>query len=425
MTARHVDSYYAATAPFAPEHPGLEGATDCDVCVIGGGFTGLTAALELAERGFDVVLIETERIGWGASGRNGGQIVTAYASEMPVIERAVSRDDARRLWTLGEEAKAILKDRVARYAIACDLKWSYLFAANRERHMRELALIAESWSRDYGYGGLRLVMRNELAQMLGSGAYRGALFDPGGGHLHPLNYALGLARAAAAAGVRMHEGTRAVAVEHGARPSVRITAGEVRARWLALCCNAFVGALCPGFRRSVAPVATYIAATEPLGAERATALIPSGAAVSDMNHVLDYYRLSADDRLLFGGRASRSRLAPERMERPMRRRMLDVFPQLADVRFDYLWGGHVAITTTRMPQFGRIGATTYFAHGFSGHGVALTGLAGRLIAEVITGTAERFDLMGRLPQRPFPGGPLLRAPLLSFALLYYRLRDMI
>lgn len=419
----HVDSYYAATAHPAPERPALKGAVKADVCVVGAGFTGLSAALELAERGYDVVVLEAARVGWGASGRNGGQISGGYAADMAKIRNWVGREDARRLFDFGEEAKRIIAERVARHGIDCDLVWSYLHAANKPRHFEDLKAMQADWAAAYDYTGTTLLSREELSAHIDSQAYVGGLYDPGGGHLHPLNYCLGLARAAEAAGAHIHEGSPVTAVQPGAKPVARTDAGEVRADHVLLCGNAYMDDLVPAIRRKVMPVGTYIGATPPLSRERALSLLPSNAAVCDSNFVLDYFRLSADWRMLFGGRVSYSTVMPPNLPRVMRARMLRVFPQLADQAFEYTWGGYVAITVERTPHLGRLDGNIFFAQGFSGQGVALTGVAGRILAEAITGQAERLDIMAKLPHTTFPGGRLLRTPNLVLAMMWYRMRD--
>jgi gamma-glutamylputrescine oxidase len=422
--AMHAPSWYAATANDATEHPRLQGEVDADVCIVGGGYTGLSAALELAERGYKVVLLEAARIGWGASGRNGGQICSGYAAGIARLIGWVGAEDALRLWLVAEEAKAIIRQRVDRHAIACDLAWGYLHAALKRRHMRETAEELDQWER-WGYREARLVEQAELHELVASSTYVGGLLDRGGGHLHPLNYALGLARAARAAGATLHEQSRVLRLEGEGPVRVATAEGAVRARYVVLAGNAYLGDLMPALRRKIMPVGTYIAATEPLGAERARGLIRNNLAVADCNFVISYFRRSADHRLLFGGRVSYTTLMPPNLPGAMRRSMLRVFPQLAEVRFDYVWGGNVAITVERTPHLGRLAGDIYFAHGYSGLGVALTGVAGRIVAEAIAGTAERLDLFARLPHTSFPGGPYLRAPVLGLAMLWFRLKDLL
>ena len=424
-TAPHIHSWYADTATPHPPHPPLEGEETCDVCVVGGGYTGLMTALELAEHGFDVILLEAQRVGWGASGRNGGQVITGYNKPMSTIERWVGRDDARRLWDLGEEAKTLLADRVERHAIACDLTWGFVYAAVKPRHMADVADLDGEMRGRYGYDRILTLDRATVREHVNSDAYIGGLHDSGSGHLHPLNYALGLARAASSAGVRVFEQSPVTAIDTGATPSARTARGKVRARFLVLAGNAYLGRLAPRLASMIMPVATYLIATESLGEDTARSLLPTNVAVSDMNFVLNYFRRSSDHRLLFGGGVSYSGMDPPGLRLTMRSKMLAVFPQLRDAAIDHFWGGRVAITVNRMPQVGRLTPTTLFAHGYSGHGVALAGMAGRVMAEAIRGTAERFDVFARLPHQPFPGGRPFRTPALVLAMLWFRLRDLL
>lgn len=426
---RHVRSWYADTANPHPEHPALDGALDealaCDVCVVGGGYTGLTTALELAERGYGVVLLEAERVGWGASGRNGGQVITGYNKSMGQIEARMGAADARLLWELGEEAKAQLRDRVERHGIRCSLTWGHVLAALKGRHMVELAGMERELRDGYGYTAARRLDRTQLAEFVRGRGYLGGLYDAGSGHLHPLNYALGLADACVAAGVRIFEDSRVLSIATGDAPEAVTARGRVRARFLVLAGNAYLGGLAPALAAKTMPVATYIIATEPLGAERAHALLPRDVAVSDMNFVLNYFRRTPDHRLLFGGGVSYSGRDLPGLEAGMRRKMLHVFPDLEGARVSHVWGGRVAITDNRLPHLGRLGPTTWFAHGYSGHGVALAGIAGRVIAEAVAGTAERFDVFARIPHRSFPGGRAFRTPALVLAMLWFRLRDLL
>jgi gamma-glutamylputrescine oxidase len=419
----HVPSYYAATAIGAPDCPTLSGTVEADVCVVGAGYTGISTALNLAELGYSVVVLEAARIGWGASGRNGGQICSGYSPSMRKIAGWVGVDDAKRLWDLAEEAKAIIRERVRRHAIACDLKPGYLLGAVKPSDVPELRAELDLLAERHGYADARLVSRDEIRSMVATDIYHGGVYDTGGGHLHPLNYNLGLARAALDAGVRIFEGSPVERIEVGAKPVAHTARGAVKARYLVLCGNAYMGDLVPSIRLKIMPVGTYVATTEPLGDNRARALIPSDAAVSDTKFVLDYYRLTADHRLLFGGRVSYTTLPPANLAQAMRRTMLSVYPHLSDVSFEYVWGGNVAITVERTPHIGRLDGNVYFAHGFSGMGVALTGIAGKVVAEAIAGTAERFDVFTRLPHTTFHGGRLLRTPMLALAMLWYRLRD--
>ncbi len=414
-------SYYQATATPAPSHPALAGDVTADVCVIGAGYTGLSAALELAEAGYKVVVLEAETVGHGASGRNGGQICTGFSAGQEKIARQLGQDDARKCFTLAEESKQLLKDRVARHAIECNLRWGYMHVLPKAGRMDGLREWKDEWDA-LGYTDTTLLSKADLEERLGTHIYHGALREGGAGHFHPLNYCLGLARAAVAAGAVIHEGSPVIEVETGHQPYARTAAGTVRAKFMVIGGNAYLGRTVPKLYGRVMPVTSYIIATEPLGEARAQTLIRDGEAVADTNFIVDYFRITSDARMLFGGRASYTTLEPGDLGAYMRPRMTRVFPQLADVKVEFAWGGFIAITYNRIPDCGRLSPTTYYAHGYSGQGVALAGLYGKLMAEAIRGTAERFDLLSRVKHLPFPGGPV-RMPMLAAAMLFYRMKD--
>jgi gamma-glutamylputrescine oxidase len=398
----------------------LEEGVEADVCVVGGGYTGLSAALHLAEAGFAVALVEAQRVGWGASGRNGGQVGSGQRRDQAWLERQFGEARARALWDMAEEAKALVRALVARHGIGCDLRPGIIHAAHRAGYVAEYHAEAEMLARRYGYDLVEPLDRDGLRALLGSEAYFGGAIDRGGAHLHALDYALGLARAAAGAGVRIFERSRATAIEG---TEVRTTGGRVRARFVLVACNGYLGGLVPAVAARVMPINNFIVTTAPLGAARARALIPSGAAVADSRFVVNYFRLTADDRLLFGGGESYGWRFPADIAGLVRPRMLGVFPDLADVAIEQAWGGTLAITVNRMPAFQRLAPGVFSAAGYSGHGVALATLAGKLMAEAVQGTAERFDLFADLPQPAFPGGAALRWPLLVLAMSWYGLRD--
>jgi gamma-glutamylputrescine oxidase len=413
-------SYYSATANPAPARPPLAGDTSVDACVIGGGYTGLSAALHLAERGFTTLLLESQRVGWGASGRNGGQLNTGLRKGPSELVALFGPAEAKRLFDLAEEAKAIVRERIRRHAIACDLKAGSLYVAYKQSDPEWMAKEVEVQREIFGYRDSQTLTKAELEDRLGSRRYHGAIVDKGAGHLHPLNYALGLAAAAEAAGARICEGSTALSLSPG---EVRTAAASVKARYILLGCNAYLGGLEPRIAGKIMPISNYIVATEPLGEIGAGELIRDDVAVCDTKFVVDYFRRSADHRLLFGGGETYSPNPPRDIAGFVRPHMLRVFPQLAGKRIDHAWGGQLAITMNRLPHLGRLPGDIYFAQGYSGQGVALTSLAGKLMAEAIAGTAERFDVFARIPHRGFPGGTLLRQPALVLGMLWYALRD--
>ena len=417
-------SCYAASAAWPP-HPQLVGEQRADVAVLGGGISGCSAALHLAKRGYKVALLEARCVGYGASGRSGGQTIFGLATTQKALTAAVGEDDARRLFEMSLDALGLVQSLIREYAIDCDYRPNHVHVAVKPRHLEEL----EAWCRElheaYGYRSVRLLNRDELRSHVGSDLYLGGLIDPRSGHLNPLKYTHGLARAAAAAGVSIYEDSRVLNYQDGAAITLHTAQGTLRCAHLVLCGNAYLGAVAPGLARRILPVGTYIIATEPLPEERARSLLPSNAAIADINWILDYFRRSADHRILFGGRVSYSAVQPPRLAESMRKRLLRVFPALADVKVAYAWGGYLDITRSRAPDFGRLAPNVYYLQGFSGHGMALAGLAGKLAADAIAGTAERFDVFARIPHRDFPGGGLLRRPSLVLAMLYYRLRDLL
>ena len=417
------DTYYTATAPALVPRPALVGRESADVCIVGAGFTGVSAALHLAERGYSVIVLEAARVGWGASGRNGGQVGSGMRQSMSTLERTAGPSRAGTLWALCEEAKAVIAERVARHGIQCDWRPGNLLASTRERYMGWIESEAEFCHRRFGYRGYRMLSRAEMREEIASGCYVGGRMDEGGGHLHPLRFVLGMAGAAEQAGARIFERSEVGRIRWGSPSQVSTAQGVVEARYVVLAGNACLGGLEPRIESRIMPIVNHVLATEPLGEDRARALIPSGACVHSTKFVVDYYRVTADHRLLFGGGETYSDRPLDDPKAFVRRYMLRVFPQLADARIDYAWSGRLAITMSRLPHVGRLAPNGFFAQGFSGHGVALTQITGKLIAEAVAGTAERFDVLAGLRHRAFPGGTWLRHPLLVLGMLYYTLRD--
>ncbi|CAM3098098.1 NAD(P)/FAD-dependent oxidoreductase [Vibrio rarus] len=425
MKEKHTDSYYAASKNQQFDFPQLTGEHIADVCVIGSGITGATAALELANKGFKVIVLEANRVGWGASGRSGGQAIFGWASEQDTLEKLVGKSDARKLWDVSVEALALTKSNINKYNIDCDWRDGMAHLAMKPRHDKELQSWYDDLTENYGYESLTLWDQDQVRSRIASDKYTSGMFDSNSGHLHPLNYTLGLVNAAKLAGAEFYEDSSVHQIEHGDPATLFTKNGKVKANHVILACNAYMKGLESKLENKVMPVGTYICATEPLGEEVTGALMQDHIAACDINFVLDYYRCSGDHRMLFGGRVSYSGMAPVNLEKAMQGRMLDIFPQLKDTKIDYAWGGNVAITMNRAPHFGRLKPNVYFAQGFSGHGIAATGMAGTLMAECVATTAERFAIFDKIPHMPFPGGRMLRTPALILAMSYFRVRDLL
>lgn len=419
----YANSYYAATANAAVLRPALEGDIEADICVVGGGFTGTSAALHLAGLGYKVVLLEAERIGWGASGRNGGIVGVGQRRGQDELEARFGDEKARILWDFGLEAVNLVKGLIAEHGIQCDLKPGILELAAKQSHVAEMREEQEKLYSRYGYHQLRFLDKSETDRMIGSDKFHAGQLDMGSVHLHPLNYVLGLGAAAEGAGATLFEHSRVQSFANGSKVLVRTPGGSVSARYLVIGCNGYLGKLDAGMAAKIMPVNNFMLATEPLSSADAKALIRDDIAVADTLFVVNYWRLSADKRLLFGGGETYSSRFPTDMKAFVRKYMLRVYPQLAETRIDYAWGGRLAITLDRMPDFGRLADNVFFAQGYSGHGVAMATMAGKLLAEAVSGTAERFDVMASLPTRRFPGGVMLRWPGLVLGMLYYALRD--
>jgi gamma-glutamylputrescine oxidase len=422
MSGSHVRSWYAASAPDFPAQAALEGTLQADVCILGAGIVGLSTAIELAEAGLSVVVLEAQCVGWGASGRSGGQAIFGFGCDQSKITQAVGLADSKRLFDWSLEGLELIKQRCTQYGIDCDWRDIHAHVPIKPRHITELKSWQHDLAENFDYP-LQWWDREQLQAVMPNQRYLGALVDPNSGHLHPLKYTQGLAHAALGLGVRIFEQSKVTQLLRGDRPVFKTAHGQVQCDFAVLAGNAYVHGIAPELDDKIMPVGTYIGATEPLGEARARALISNDMAVADVNWALDYFRMSADHRLLFGGRASYSTLPPPNLSGTLRRRMTRVFPILEGVRMDYVWGGYVDISLNRAPHWGRLGSNVFFAQGFSGHGIAATGLAGRIMAEAIRGQAARLDVFSRIPHRNFPGGRALRTPLLVAAMAWFKLRD--
>ncbi|MBK8373643.1 NAD(P)/FAD-dependent oxidoreductase [Sphingorhabdus sp.] len=400
------NSYYAATANAWKTQPAYTGEGGFDVAVIGGGFTGLSAALACAEKGLQVALFEAQTIGFGASGRNGGQLIPGLRWSMREIDAEFGRERAKAIFDLAYGAVERVKDRIATHGIKCDLKAGHLEAAYKPDHFDAMQRDSEFLATQFGWES-NIVQPQDMRRHIDGGGYHGGIYDPQGGHFHPLNYALGLAQAAKAAGVAIFENSS-------------VSADAIDTRAVILATDTWMNDQDRALGRHTIPIMNYNVATASL--PDADRLFPSDAAVADSRFVLNYFRLSADKRLLFGGGEKYVQTPPADIAAFVRKHIVEVFPTLADTPIEYAWGGPVGVTMNRLPHIGRKG-NVFFAHGFSGHGALVTTLAGELLAEAVTGTMERFDVFANLPHRPFPGGRLFARPLATLGLLYYALKD--
>ena len=417
----HTESYYAATANTVTDYARLEGEQRADVCVVGAGFTGISTALHLAERGYDVCVVEANRVGWGASGRNGGQIIGGIAGEQ-AMARAKGEDVETLFAELRWAGHDIIRERVATYDIDCDLKWGYLDVAIRPRHLRDFERDCERLARAGFPHEVRLLSKRETREAIGTDAYIGALLNMGNGHVHPLNLCLGEARAAEALGVRIFEQSIVLDIRRGSKPTVVTADGAVTADAVVLAGNAY-HRLERQLRGIMFPVNSFIIATEPLPDTVTQVINPMDLAVCDPNFVLEYFRLSADKRLLFGGRFNYFGDDPAYIERRHRKKMSRLYPALADVRVDYAWGGTIGVPLNRVPQMGRVDADIWYCQGYSGHGVNVTHLAGRILADAIGGTLEQFDLFANVKPVRVPGAARFAKPLVTLGMWYYQVRD--
>ncbi|MCF7698674.1 NAD(P)/FAD-dependent oxidoreductase [Loktanella sp. M215] len=422
-TGAHTGSYYAASANPSPDRPALQGNVDADICVVGAGYSGLSTALHLAEKGYSVVIVEGARVGWGASGRNGGQIVNGLNASLQTIERRYGKDTATFVAGIVQEGGEIIRSRVAQYDIQCDLKPNNVFVGLTDAHMKELEARQALW-RSYGIDNQVMLDRDQLRKHVNSDIYAGGLMDKTGGHMHPLNLALGEAAAFESLGGVIYEMSPILSADtHAPRPVVKTAQGQVTCKTLVLCGNAYLGHAVPDLEPRVMPVSTQVMATEPLDPAVAAELMPGDDCIEDIRYILDYYRLSADKRMLFGGGTVYGGADPADIKAKLKKNMDKVFPSLKNVKIDYAWSGNFALSFSRVPQMGRLGDNTYYAHGYSGHGVTGSHLFGRILSEAIDGDLSRFDVFAGLKWYPFPGGRALRVPYSVMGSWYYGIRD--
>ncbi|MEO0397842.1 MAG: FAD-binding oxidoreductase [Pseudomonadota bacterium] len=417
------DSYYAATAPMLEPFPSLQGEVRVDVCVIGAGFSGLSAALHLKKRGFDVALLDAHRIGWGASGRNGGQVGTGQRLQQDALTKLVGDDHARALWDVSQGAKALVSQLINDLNIECDYRSGILYTDHKKAYSEDTKRYVDFMRNEYDYKDITYLDRDAVRSVLATEAYHSGTYDTGGRHLHPLKFALGLARGCAESGVRIFEKSEVKEISEGAPARVTTQNGELTADTIVLAANGYLGGLNRRAANRIIPINNYIVATEPLAPETASSLIANGAAVADSKFVINYYRLSEDHRLLFGGRESYRYRFPTDIKSFVREAMLSIYPQLEDTQIDYGWGGTLALTMNRMPYFEFLSPNMVTIGGYSGHGVMMATMGGALAAEAVGGVMERFDVMARVPTQPIPGGVHARLPLLTLGMAFYSLRD--
>ena len=424
-TNGHPDSWYAATMnPTAP-FPQLTEATTADVCVIGGGLSGVNTALELAERGYSVVLLEARQIGWGASGRNGGQLIRGLGHGLEPFKNQIGQEGIDAITRMGLEAVEIVRDRVAKYDIDCDLTWGYCDLANKPAHMKDFQKEYDLLkSHDYRHH-IEMLPKERMSEVVGSDIYVGGMIDMGSGHVHPLNLVLGEAQAAAKMGVRIFEMSEVIDIKQGQPLVIKTALGQVTAQTTVICGNAYVGELNRKLGRKILPAGSYVIATEPLDPDMAKKVLPQNMAVCDQKLALDYFKLSSDNRLLFGGLCNYSGRDPASIEGVLKPHLLKVFPELKSIKIDYQWGGMIGIGANRLPQIGRLQSNIYYAQAYSGHGLNATHMAAKLIAESIHQESKRIEVFEKVSHMTFPGGRYLRSPLLATGMLYKRIRELI
>ena len=419
------NSYYAASAKQLPPFESAQGSLECDICVIGGGFTGLSSALNLARTGYDVVLLDAQRIGFGASGRNGGQVGTGQRQDQDMLEDMLGFNKAKALWDMSLNAVQYVKELCDDPLVACQFSHGIVHADHKKRFVPHSMDYAKKLNNDYGYAQIRSLNQEEVRDLVNSRAYYGGVLDMGGGHIHPLQFAIGLARLAKAAGVRIFENSKVTEIDTTKPNLVKTEHANIKTDKVILACNGYLGKLNRKVAAKVMPINNFIVATEPLDPQQRGNLIKNNYAVADSKFVVTYFRFSQDHRLLFGGSESYGYRFPNDIKASVRKPMLKIYPQLKDIRLDYAWGGTLGITMNRMPHFADLGNNIISMSGYSGHGVAMATYAGRILSETLSGDRRQFELLRDIPTASFPGGIMLRSPLLVLAMLWYSLRDNI
>ena len=418
----HVDSYYAATTNQSLSFRVLQESLRTQVCIIGGGFTGINTAINLAKKGYEVIVIDAAKVGWGASGRNGGQLISGFTFS-DKFEKEMGEDIAQSVWELGAKSTDLVRNRIQEFDIQCDLKDGFIEVALNRIQMEEIINRKTEWEkRGYGHH-LTFVDKKDIQSYVKSPNYIAGLIDSGSGHLHPLNLVLGEAKAAESLGVRIFEQTKAESIDYGKKIKVHTSEHQIEADYVVLAGNAYIDKLNKKLRRMIMPANSCIIATEPLSEDRARKIIPQDMAVCDLNTILDYYRFSSDHRMLFGGRWNYSGNEPKNIDQNLRKRMLKVFPDLNDVKIEYAWGGNVAVTINRIPQLGQLTENVFYSQGYSGHGVAPTHMAAEVIASGITQEWDMIHTLGSVKHMQLPGGKWFSGPAMALGMLYYQFQD--
>lgn len=424
-TSEHTNSYYAASKNWQTDYPKLKGDHHCDVAIVGGGFTGVSAALRLIEHGYKVAVVEANRISWGASGRNGGQLIDGFVMDLDKFEKKVGKIGAEIAYQMGIESRDVVLERIKKHSIDCDLKFGFLDVAMNQGDIDDFhEWLEEKQENNYPHK-MEFITQENLKQHVGSDKYIAGVVNYGNGHLHPLNLCIGEARAIVDQGGAIFEQSLVKKIKHGENPKLITENGVVHAKKVILAGNAYLRKTEPKLAGAVIPAGSYIIATEPLSESLANELLPSGMAVCDQRVGLDYYRLSADRRMLFGGLCNYSGRNPKSIRGVLQPKMLNVFPQLAGKRIDYEWGGYIGISINRIPQMGRIQNNTYYVQGYSGHGLCPTHIAGNVIADAIVGDTERFDVFEKVKHIRLPGGLWFANPALALGMMWFRLKELL
>lgn len=419
----YAKTYYAATAHPQPPRPALAGDVEADICVVGAGFAGISTALHLAEKGMKVVVLEAAKVGFGATGRNGGQIINGYSRDYDTIKARYGEDTARAVLNMSFEGGNIIRERIAQYNIRCDHKKGSFFAAFTEKQLRDLEHGRKIWE-GAGHTDLQMLDKTQIPQVVDTNLYVGGMLDNWGGHIHPLNLVLGEATALEAHGGTIYEQSRVISIDKDSpRPVVKTAGGSVTAHYVVICGNAYLGDTMPELTSRIMSVSSQVITTEPLGEELTKKMMPAGYCIEDCNYLLDYYRITADHRLLFGGGVVYTGHSPDDVEKRLWPHVLRTFPYLEGKKVEFAWSGNFALTLTRMPHIGRLNSKVYFIQGDSGHGVTTTHLLGRIVAEAIGHQTARFDVWAKMKNYPFPGGRMFRVPLTILGAWYYGMRE--